>query len=153
MDGISSGTAAQVKEMFSVGHIDARHNLGGQTHGEVKHAHEKTFAPLLLAVSRPVSLGPARSHGLVQLRPGFQQMVMVHDDVTQIFGGVRIGIGFVLFYQKLHGHQCIQQSYDAPNSSFSLPGNLLSGKLVVADNGKHVHFNGGMKHTGLPEKT
>ncbi len=89
-------------------------------------------------------------------------MVMVHDDVTEIFGrvfgkkfsaGGGIGIGFVLFVQKLHGHQGIQQPFHAIDGPIDLLGNLPGGSSPVTDNGKHIQFNGCLQHAGLPEKT
>ena len=67
MDGVGAGTTTQIKEMLPVGHIDGRNDVGRHTHGHIKHAHQKTFAPFLLAVRRPRSLGFARFYGLIQL--------------------------------------------------------------------------------------
>ena len=84
MNGIGSRSAAQVKQVMSVREVYFSDHPRRYPHGDVEHAHQKAFPPFIATKGGSCPERLSGFDGLIQMGPGFHQMVMVHDHETQI---------------------------------------------------------------------
>ena len=160
MNRIGPGTAAQVQESPPPVQVDAADDPRGNLHGEVEHPHQEAF-PRLLIVGKGNAAPdrPPLAHRLVQAGPACHQMMMVEDDVAQVFrrGSRQVvngkwgrHVGFADFFQQIHGRQGGQQHAEPPLISIQNPGEFMNRPGPVGQGGEQVELHPGMQRAGAP---